>query len=44
MERIAGRQLGEAWPTLGENARARTVNKLKSYLEQLHRIRPPSPG
>ena len=44
MEFIPGKQLGEAWPTLRLTARTRAITELRSYLEQLHGIRPPSPG
>lgn len=33
MKWVPGKQLDEAWPTLDESARARTINELKSYLE-----------
>jgi aminoglycoside phosphotransferase len=42
MERLAGIELGKAWPGMSENARARTIKELQSYLEQLHAIRPPA--
>jgi len=40
MERLTRIELGKAWPAMCENARDRTINELKSYLEQLHAIRP----
>lgn len=44
MELIPGQQLGDAWPTLDEGAKARTTTELKFYLEQLRRIRASGPG
>ena len=32
MEMIPGQQLGDAWPTLDEHARARTIGELQTYL------------
>lgn len=44
MERLAGEQLGEAWPAMSEGARAETLRQLKSYFEELHGIRPDGAG
>ena len=44
MERISGQQLGDAWPSMGEGAKARTITELDSYLAQLHDIQPSEPG
>jgi hypothetical protein len=44
MKRLPGRQLGEIWPTMGEGAQAQTIRQLKSYFEQLHRLRSSEPG
>jgi aminoglycoside phosphotransferase (APT) family kinase protein len=43
MERLPGCQLGEAWPTMVESARARTMQELRSYFEELHIVRSPEP-
>lgn len=39
MERVPGRQLDEAWPTMEETARAQTISELRSHLGRLHRLR-----
>ncbi|OAQ68191.1 phosphotransferase enzyme family domain-containing protein [Pochonia chlamydosporia 170] len=44
MERIPGRQLDDAWPTMTETAKARCISELQSYLHQLHSLRPPGSG
>lgn len=44
MECLSGRELGDAWTTMGVRAREQTMLQLKSYLEQLHRLQPPAPG
>ncbi|POR37744.1 Uncharacterized protein TPAR_02066 [Tolypocladium paradoxum] len=44
MTRLPGRQLGQAWPSMSESARAQTIRQLKSYFQQLHRLRPPGPA
>ncbi|KAH6620891.1 kinase-like domain-containing protein [Chaetomium sp. MPI-SDFR-AT-0129] len=40
MERIAGVELGGAWPEMSEAARAETMRQLHSFFEQLHQLRP----
>lgn len=44
MKRLPGIQLGEAWAIMSEDSQARTMVQLKSYLKQLHVLRPPEPG
>ena len=44
MKRLPGRQLGEAWPNMSENARAQTIRQLRSYLDELRRLRPSIPA
>lgn len=44
MERLPGDQLGEAWPRMSEGSRTETLRQLKSYLEQIHNIRPDGVG
>ncbi|KIH89926.1 hypothetical protein SPBR_09053 [Sporothrix brasiliensis 5110] len=44
MERLHGIQLDQAWPAMSDNIRTQTIHQLKSYIEQLHSIRPPEPG
>lgn len=44
MNLIPGQQLGEAWRTMRVSAKAQTISDLKSYLEQLRRLRPSEPG
>ncbi|KAI1743511.1 kinase-like protein [Xylaria scruposa] len=44
MEKMPGRQLGEAWPNMSDAARSHTISRLKQHLAQLHDLRPPSPS
>lgn len=44
MEKMPGRQLGQAWPNMSDVARSHTSSMLKQHLAQLHDLRPPSPG
>jgi hypothetical protein len=44
MERVPGRQLDEAWPTITEAARQQTISELRSYLSKLHQLRPSGSG
>jgi aminoglycoside phosphotransferase (APT) family kinase protein len=45
MEKLGGVQLDMAWSNLDSAAQARTISQLKSYLAELHALRPPtSPG
>ncbi|KAK3940148.1 kinase-like protein [Diplogelasinospora grovesii] len=44
MQRLPGLQLGTAWPKMDGKARSETIRQLKSYLEQLHQLRPPGAG
>ncbi|KAK8086058.1 hypothetical protein PG994_001032 [Apiospora phragmitis] len=41
MSRLPGQQLGEAWPRMGEEARTRTAQELRPYLQQLRHLRAP---
>ncbi|ROT41239.1 kinase-like protein [Sodiomyces alkalinus F11] len=40
MQRLSGLELGTAWPQMDDDARSETICQLRSYLEQLHRLRP----
>lgn len=40
IERVRGDRLGEAWPTMNESSRTRTLQELKKYLQQLRNITP----
>lgn len=42
MNRLPGQQLGEAWSHMDEGAKAQTSRDLKSHLQQLLHLRPPS--
>jgi len=44
MEKLSGSQMGIAWPSMTEQARARTLEQLRSHLEQLHKLHPPGDG
>ncbi|RMZ71997.1 Aminoglycoside 3 -phosphotransferase [Pyrenophora seminiperda CCB06] len=44
MTRLPGCQLGEAWPSMTNNAKAQTTSQLKSHFKQLHRLHPPEPA
>ncbi|KAG7102612.1 hypothetical protein HYQ44_018422 [Verticillium longisporum] len=44
MERLPGSQLGTAWPEMDEDARSETIRQLRSYLEQIHHLRPAGAG
>lgn len=44
MQRLPGDQLGDAWPTMSESSRSETLSQLKSFLKQLHDIRPDGAG
>ncbi|KAF3352587.1 AN1-type zinc finger protein [Verticillium dahliae VDG1] len=44
MERLPGSQLGTAWPEMDDNARSETIRQLRSYLEQIHHLRPAGAG
>jgi aminoglycoside phosphotransferase (APT) family kinase protein len=44
MERLPGVELGVAWPKMSEDARTETIKQLRSYFEQLHRLRPEGAG
>jgi len=44
MQRISGTRLDLAWPDMNQDTRRETVTQLKSYLNQLRDLRPPSPG
>ncbi|KAH8170872.1 phosphotransferase enzyme family protein [Sarocladium implicatum] len=42
MQRLPGLELGKAWPQMDDDARSETISQLKSYLDQLRRLRPPA--
>lgn len=42
MERLPGRRLDAAWPDMTDEARAVTLQHLRSYLKQLHHLKPSS--
>lgn len=44
MERLPRRQQLEAWPTMTPDSQSRTIQDLEAYLEELHNIRPTTPG
>ncbi|KAH7375151.1 kinase-like domain-containing protein [Plectosphaerella cucumerina] len=44
MERLPGHQLGTAWPEMGEEAQSETIRQLRSFLSQMHQLRPSGPA
>jgi len=44
MKRLPGSQMGDSWHAMSKHARAEALRQLKSYFDQLHRLRPSEPG